>query len=174
MIRTSLCRGEKGKELLFTQTTEYITKDLKCPLHQRKESRVTGTKQKIFTRHNVMTLRSSFQQSENSWINVWRRILGCKRYELVKKGKLKLIIKYVMNNNILPKSGGSKFLKLLTVIYQTRRRLITLCHNIYIYHRDNLKCHKVSTVLTLGLMIVRPDVKMTCAMNLMLKMEIKR
>ena len=102
-----------------------------------------------------MTLLNFFQQSEDSEINVSREILGCKRCEMVEKGKKKLIIRDVMNNHILPKTGGSKFLKTLTLVYQTRRRSTTQCHNIYIYHRGNLKCHKVSPVLTLGLSILR-------------------
>jgi len=120
---------------------------------------VTVTEQKIFTRHDVMTLQCSFQQSENSEINMQRKILGCKRSELLKKGKLKLIIKDVMTNQILSKTGGTKFLKTLTLMYQTRLRSITQCHNNYIYQSDDLKYHKVSPVLTLGLLILLPDVK---------------
>jgi len=48
---------------------------------------VTVTKQKIFTRHNVMALQSFFQQSENSEINVSEETLGCKTCEMVEKGK---------------------------------------------------------------------------------------
>ena len=65
-----------------------------------------------------------------------------------------------MNNHILPKIGGSNSLKTLTFIYQTRRRHITQCHNIYNYHSDKLKYHKVSSVLILGLSILLPDMKM--------------
>jgi hypothetical protein len=79
-----------------------------------------------------MTSLSFSQQSENSEINVSRKIRGSKRCEMVEKGKQKLTIKDVMNNHILHETGGSKFLKTLTLMYQTRRRRITQCHNIYI------------------------------------------
>jgi hypothetical protein len=81
---------------------------------------------------------------------------------MVEKGKHKhrLIIKDVMNNHILHKTGCSKFLKTLTLIYQTRRRRIMQRHNIYIYRRDNLEYHKVSSGLMLGLLILLPDMKM--------------
>ena len=58
-----------------------------------------------------MALQSFFQQSENSEINVSVEIFGCKTCQMVEKGEQNLVIRDVMNNHVLTKTGGKKFLK---------------------------------------------------------------